>query len=238
MSATYTLLSPLPQTEMIDLELECGRALDAWFTEHPDDDDDTGEMGAMGTVPALSEVQDAYKKLGLELDPAIGERLAACRSAFTIDNPGDIETTGGLQVAILQFLLARAGESLILLNDYPFETSESLLERLKSVPSVEGFGEEPEPAPKRRRPVAMPSADGEARAERVLRILESAMNNVNRAIDVKNALHRVSESSRTYGALLLEEGAMPDEKAAQTLGFELTALTEAADELEKALTRR
>ncbi len=238
MSATYTLLSPLSQTEMIDLELECGRALDAWFTEHPDDDDDTGEMGAMGSVPSLAEAQEAYAKLNLELDEAIEKRLATCRSAFTIENPGDIDTTGGLQVAVLQYLLERAGESLILLNDYPFETNESLLERLKSVPSVEGFGEEPAPAPRRRRVPPMVSADGEARAERVLRILEGAMNNVNRAIDVKNALHRVSESARTYGALLLEEGAMPDEKAAQTLGFELAALTEAADELEKALTRR
>lgn len=61
---------------------------------------------------------------------------------------------------------------------------------------------------------------------------------MNRSIDVKNALYRVSEASRTYGALLLEEGAMPDAKAAQVLGVEVAALTTSADELEKALTRR
>lgn len=167
MSGTITLLSPLTQDEMIDLELACGKALDDWFVEHPDEDDDTGEMGAMGSIPSLEEVSKAYGDASLELPKDVEKRLAACRSAFTIDNPGDFETTGGLQVSVLRFLLQRVGKSLVLVDDYPFETSEGMLKQLESVPAVEDFGEEPAAAPKKRRAAPRIGDDGQARAERV-----------------------------------------------------------------------
>ena len=91
----------------------------------------------------------------------------------------------------------------------------------------------------RRRPAARRDAKGgEVRALRVLRLLERAVNDVRVAIDVKQALHSVSASARSYGALLLEEGALTDAKAAKELGLSQPDLTAAADELERALFRR
>ncbi|HMR06687.1 MAG TPA: hypothetical protein PKA88_12945 [Polyangiaceae bacterium] len=237
MSVTYLLLSPLTEQEMLDLEYACGDALDAWFDDNPDAENDYGEMETMEDVLSLEDVKKAYKKSKLELDDATAERLATCQSGFSIEDPGEISGEGGLQVSILRFLLERAGAGLVSLGGYPFENAEDVLERLRSVPGVDGFAEE-SAEPKRRR-MAQPSReDGQARAERVLRILESAMKNVNQAIDVKNALHRASPSARNYGALLLEEGAMVDVQAAEKLGMDLVALIEAADELDRGLKRR
>lgn len=93
---------------------------------------------------------------------------------------------------------------------------------------------EPE-RPRRARRDAKP---GELRAVRVLRILERAISDVRSAIDVKEALQSVGELARNYGALLLEEGAITDVKAAKALGVTQAELIAAAEELERALTRR
>ena len=237
MSAMYLLLSPLSEKEMLDLEYECGDALDAWFDDNPDAENDYGEMETTEGIPSLDEIKAAYKKEKLELDAETEGRLAEVQSGFSIEDPGDIETKGGLQVSIMRFLLERAGNGLVSLGKYPFEKSEDVLERLRSVPGVDGFGGE-DAEPKRRRMLQPSREDGQARAERVLRILESAMKNVNQAIDVKNALYRASEAARNYGALLLEEGAMNDVMAAEKLGVEYVDLVEAAEELDRGLKRR
>ncbi|MEZ4219392.1 MAG: hypothetical protein R3B13_00595 [Polyangiaceae bacterium] len=236
MSVTYWILSPLSEKEMLDLEYECGDALDAWFEAHPDTDEEYGEMETAESVPTLDEVEKAYKKRKLKLDDATIERLSSCESAFTIEEPASIEL-GGLQLSILRYLLQRAGSGLVSLGDYPFETCEAALARLEDLPGVDGFADGGASV-KRSRFSRAGGDDGKARAERVLRILESAMRNVNQAIDVKNALYRASEASRNYGALLLEEGAMTDVLAAERLGVELDELVSAADSLDQGLKRR
>jgi hypothetical protein len=234
MSVTYSILSPLAPQEMLELERASVSAVEAFLEEHPECEDEWGEMGAGGSIPDAEEVRGAYASSGLVLDAEIVERLGACRSVFSIERPGDI--AGGLQVSILCFLLERTGDSLVLLNDYPFEKSEALLAKLRTRPGAKGFGAV-RPA-KRRSAARRDAKPGELRAVRVLRILERAVNDVRVAIDVKGALHSVSEVARNYGALLLEEGAVPDPKAAKALGIDLAELIRAADELERALTRR
>ena len=88
-------------------------------------------------------------------------------------------------------------------------------------------------APKQREAKA-----GEVRALRVLARLTRAMHDVRVAIDVKAALQRVSEAARNYGALLLEEGAITDAKAAKALGVSRADLAAAADELDRELSGR
>ena len=184
----------------------------------------------------LQQRPDAARYLLDDMVEDVLERLARCQSVLGIDHPGDIDVDGGLQVSILRYLLERAGESLVLLNDYPFEKGEALLQRLAKQRGAKGFGAAPPP---KRRPVAHRDAkQGEVRALRVLNMLERAVNDVRVAIDVKAALHAVSETARTYGALLLEEGAVTDAKAAKTLGVSQADLTAAADELDRALRRR
>jgi hypothetical protein len=133
-------------------------------------------------------------------------------------------------------LLERAGESLVLLNDYPFRKGEVLLAELQERPGAKGFGGEKRP--KRRAPARRDGKPGEVRAVRMLRLLERAVNDVRVAIDVKEALRSVGPMARNYGAILLEEGAVPDAKAAKTLGITPAEVTAAADELERALFRR
>jgi hypothetical protein len=236
MSATYTLLSPLSPKEMLELVERCQKAVDDYLEDHPECDDEWGEIAPGGSIPAPARVRESYRSLRLPLDPEVLARLARCRSVISIDRPGDIETTGGLQVSILRFLLASAGEGMLLLNDYPFESSEHLLARLRSKRGAKGFGEG---EPPKRRPVRQRDAKaGEVRAIRVLSILERAMSDVRVAIDVKATLGRVSEGARNYGALLLEEGVLTDAKAAKALGMKGAELTEAADELDRALSGR
>lgn len=236
MSATYTILSSLAPNEMRELEAAAIAAVEDYLEEHPECDDDWGEMGAGGAKPTADEVRAAYAKFRLTLEPAVLERLDRCRSVLSIDHPGDIDTVGGLQVSILSFLLERAGESLVLLNDYPLETGESLSAKLRKRRGAAGFGQAPEP--KRRTAARRDPKGGEVRALRVLGLLERAVKDVRVAIDVKQALLAVSPAARNYGALLLEEGALTDAKAAKALGVAQPDVTAAAEELERALFRR
>lgn len=239
MSATYSILSSLSPKEMLALEQACIRAVEEYLEDHPDCEDEWGEMGVGGLgIPTADEAREAYARDRVPLDPEVIERLGRCQSVFSIDRPGDIETVGGLQVSILRFLLERAGESLVLLNDYPFETGEALLAKLRKRRGAEGFGDS-RSGPKKRRPVARREAKaGELRAIRVLDRLERAVKDPRVAIDVKQALRSVSELARSYGALLLEEGAISDARAQKALGVSKEELVDAADELDLALARR
>lgn len=76
---------------------------------------------------------------------------------------------------------------------------------------------------------------GEVRALRILGTLQRALGDVRVAIDVKNTLRAVSEGARNYGALLLEEGALTDAKAAKALGVTRAEVARAAEELDAAL---
>lgn len=240
MSATFFVFSPLHPKEMIALSDSVVTAVEDYLEEHPDCEDDWGEMSAGGRIPTADEVRDAYARFRIALEGSVLDRLERCRSAFTIDHPGDIDAVGGLQVSLLRFVLERAGDALVLLNDYPLETSEELLAKLKKRPHAKGFAASAAPAKTPRRRAAAPrdAMAGELRAVRVLRTLEAALNDVRVAIDVKEALRRVSEAARTYGALLLEEGAMSDGKAAEALRIPEAEVTRAAEELEAALKRR
>jgi len=234
MSATYTILSPLSPKEMLELEESTQRALDDYLQEHPDCDDDWGEMSAGGFIPTHDEVIAAYRQFRLELPPGVLERLSRCRSAFSIDRPGDIETEGGLQVSILRFLLERTGQGMALLNDYPFESSEHLLARLRKKRGAKGFGAEP--TVRKKKVVRRKAKTGEVRALRVLGTLQRAMGDVRAAIDVKDALGTVSEGAREYGALLLEEGPLTDAQSAKALGVSRAEVAVVADELDRALS--
>ena len=236
MSAIHLILCTLEPRELHELEQACIGAVEKYLDEHPDCEDDWGEMGSGGPVPSEDDVRAAYAKSGLEPDADLSARLARCRTTFRIDHPGDIEVEGGLQVSILVFLLERAGDGLVLWNDYPLERSEDLLEKLRTRPGAEGFGVKSRA--KRRAPARRDPKDGEFRGSRMLRLLERAVNDVRVAIDVKQALHSVSELARNYGALLLEEGAVTDTKAAKALEISQAEVVTAAEELERALFRR
>lgn len=233
MSATYTLLSPLSPKEMLDLADHCRRTVEEYLAEHPDCDDEWGDMVPGGSIPREPDVRAAYQRFRIPLPDDVLVRLRRCRSVLSIDRPGDIDTTGGLQVSVLRFLLEQCGEGMLLLNDYPFESSEHLLGRLSRKRGAPGFG--PRQEPKRRRLERREAKPGEVRALRVLGTLQRAMSDVRVAIDVKATLHSVSEAARSYGALLLEEGALTDAKAAKALGLTRAEVAAAADELDVAL---
>ncbi|MBK7583852.1 MAG: hypothetical protein IPI67_27120 [Myxococcales bacterium] len=235
MSATYLIISRLSPREMLELGTACERLVESYLEEHPEAEDEWGEMGAGGKLPTADEVRDGYARLGEKLAPELLDRLAECQSVFSIDHPGELEA-GGLQLSIFRFLLERTQSSLLFLNDYPLETSEAFLERFASRPGAKGFGEAK--APKKRKVVRRDARQGEVRATRILGRLERAIADVRVAIDVKSALHRASPAARNYAAALMEEGAVSDAQAAKALGTPVDEVTAAADELERELFGR
>jgi hypothetical protein len=166
----------------------------------------------------------------LPLDPDILVRLGGCRSAFSIDRPGDI-AVGGLQVSVMRFVLQRTGPGLAMLNDYPFVTSEILLAelaRLRGSPRLDA----PAAVARPRKPVPRRDArPGEVRALRLVGVLESAQDDPATAIDVRAIVDRAPALARAYLALLLEAGAMSDAQAAKRLAVSTADLSEAADGL-------
>ena len=96
MSAIHLILCTLEPRELHELEQACIGAVEKYLDEHPDCEDDWGEMGSGGPVPSEDDVRAAYAKSGLEPDADLSARLARCRTTFRIDHPGDIEVEGGL----------------------------------------------------------------------------------------------------------------------------------------------
>lgn len=123
MSATFRLLAPLLPREMLDLEAACEREVEAYLHEHPDCEDEWGEIVAGGPLPTREEVVAAYRLYRLDLSDEVLERLDACQSSLSIDRPGDLDTDR-LQVSVLRLFLERAGRALVMFNDYPLVPAE------------------------------------------------------------------------------------------------------------------
>ena len=149
MSATWQILSPLTPREMLDLEAECNRVVTDYLDDHPDCDDTWGELGAGGALPTQPEVVSAYQRYRLALPDVILEKLAACRSSMRIDRPGDL-SVDRLQVSVLRYLVERAGDGLVLFNDYPFVLAARVLTDLRKAPSARGFTSDAPPPPRKR----------------------------------------------------------------------------------------
>jgi CheY-like chemotaxis protein len=104
-------------------------ALDEAINVYEPNEIDLGEMAVGGYLPAPAVVAAGYRALQVPLGADVLDRLSRCRSAFTIDRPGNI-SFGCLQVAAMRFVLEHSGVGLVLLNDFPFVTTESLLDQL------------------------------------------------------------------------------------------------------------
>jgi len=78
-------------------------------------------------------------------------------------------------------------------------------------------------------------SSGEARALRVLGILERAEKDPALQLQVREALDRASSLAHAYASLLFEAGAMDDRTAARKLGAVPANLVRSAEELETLL---
>jgi len=232
MSATFQILSPISPREMLDLERACMAAVEAYLDEHPDCEDQWGEIGAGGPIPRQPEVVAAYRRYRLDLPDVVVERLSRCRSSMMIDRPGDLDADR-LQVSILCFLLERAGEGLIMFNDYPLVDTTAALLDLRRRRGVRGFVVEALPRPRKIR--RREARAGEVRAIRIVRLLRAAQESPDFAVDVRRVLAGASEVARRYAALLMEEGAVDDRKATQALGVPAEVLEREATALDTAL---
>jgi hypothetical protein len=230
---------------MTELEAEYERRLEAYAEEHEDafdEDDTTPEVIAGGLMPYPDELQASYAHFRLTLPPKIFARYKACKSALTIDHPGDIETASSpLTVSTLRFLLSRAGEgALVFPNDIPLVPTEEMLAKLQKKRGLDGF-EDPKPKTKAKSKTETTATKtreprpGEVRAARVVQSLEVLMNDPELALDLRGELRNVPKLTQKYAALLLEEGPMSDAKASKSLGATVEELAEVADELEQLL---
>lgn len=205
-----------------------------------DENESVPDVIAGGLMPPAKELQALYTHLKLDLPKEILKRYRACKSVLTLDKPGDLETEESrVFVSVLRYLLTRAGDgALILQNDPPLVTAETLLAKVRKMKGLPGFDEEEMAnATEKRKPVAARAEKpGEVRAVRVSQSLDALMNDPELALDLRAALQDIPKLSQQYAALILQHGVMADAAAAKKLGAREEALTEAADELDEMLT--
>jgi hypothetical protein len=205
-----------------------------------DEDESVPDVIAGGLMPPAKELQALYTHLQLDLPKEILKRYRACKSVVTLDKPGDLDTSGSrVLVSTLRYLLTRVGEgALILQNDPPLVTAETLLAKVRNMKGLPGFDEEETAslAEKRKPPAARAEKPGEVRAVRVSQSLDALMNDPELALDLREALQDVPKIGQQYAALILQHGVMADAAAAKKLGVREEALTEAADEWDEMLT--
>ena len=221
MEATWQIVSPLPAAQMSALESAVDRAVDAYLEANPDCPDTFGEVLASDEVPDAKELAGKKKAL-----PApVQERLAQCHSVLTIERPGSL-AKDPLQVSILRYVLEHSGEAVVVFDGKTPELAEKVLADLEKRKAAQGFGVSAE---------LPPELDGELepRAGRILSILEAAEDNMDLAIDLRASLNRASEMARRYVMLLMQEGAVDDERAARSLKMAPVEVAEIADEVER-----
>ena len=232
MGVTWKILSPVSARDMLEIERECERALEDYLDHHPEHAGRWGEFSAGGTMPVRAEVEREYRSLRMHLPPPVRQRLEACRSVMSIEAPGDLQSSP-LQLSLLRFILARAGDGLIMFNDYPLERTDAVLDSLRRRRGAPGFVDaRPAEHGRRGAPERPPS---EVRALRILEVVHHAERNMDLAVDLRDALSRLQPLSRNYLALLYEEGMVDDLKASRLLGVKPEELEPAIDSLEHAL---
>ena len=231
MGVTWRILSPVSARDMLEVERECERALEDYLGRHPEAGKRWGEFTSGGALPVRGDVEREYRRLNLRLPPPVRERLESCRSVMSIDGPADLRSSP-LQVSLLRFILARAGEGLMIFNDYPFEETEAVLEGLRSRRGAPDFPEEPRKERPRRAGGERPP---EVRGLHILEVVRHAETNMELAVDLRDALSRLPPLSRRYLALLYEEGMVDDLKASRLLGVKPEELDPAIELLDRAL---
>lgn len=246
MSWTWFVYAPLPQAELLEIADAFHEAVVTFLEEHPDIDDDFGEVDAGGPVPTLAEV-NAFHAAHADappIAPAALVRLATCRGSLAIAPVPAlvaIDRLGSpLQVSCLQHLLEAIGPCVMDWGELRLALSESVLADLALQPNrgplladdedeEEDDGEEgPSFARARKDPTR-------ARAARCIELLRAAIEDVERSVDAQRALRKQSETARGYAALLLEDGPMTDAVAARALGVPEAELSTAAAALVAAL---
>lgn len=240
MSVELVLFSPLSPDELEDVVVSCTAEIEAYRARHPTIADKTGELVMGGTVPTIEEARAAHEEYEEPFPDSLAKKLAKIRSACTIRDPGDLESSP-LQVSAVRYLVDRIDDGLALLIDYPLLTIKACVEELGGYKARDDF--EPLEEDDGPDPLAALFGGGKAkkaaakktRSERILDMLEKARSDSELALDAQKVLRRVSETARAYGAALFEFGPIDEAKAASKLGVSEDAIIVAADELADAL---
>ena len=255
------MYAPLPQAELLAIADAFHEAVAVFLEQHPDCDDDFGEVDAGGPVPKVVEVE-AFRAEHPG-SPAVAAptlaRLETCRGTLAIDPVPRDGTRSALQVSCLQFLLEAIGPCVFDWGERQLALSESVLAELAGQPNRgpllgnedddedvdddddddddaddaddEG-GDDEDADPSSARARKDPST---ARAARCIELLRAAIEDVERSVDAQRALRRQSETARRYAALLLEDGPLTDAAAARALAVPEAELTVAAAALVASL---
>jgi hypothetical protein len=227
----WQILTPLTIDETSALERGVDAAIDAFLTEHPETTDTYGEVSAVDGVPSADELP------GAKLAKATLEKLKRCQSSIFIESPGDLDDDP-LQVAILRWLVERAGDCLVSLGAPPYLTLAQLEKRLAKLPVAEDFdaiAAEALSADEDDRPRT--GRKTMSRAERILAVLEAAEDNADLKLDLRAAIGRAPERVRQYGLTLVELGPVDDARAAKELGLSTAELEPVAAALDALVER-
>jgi hypothetical protein len=233
----WQILTPLTIDETSALERGVDAAIDAFLTEHPETTDTYGEVSAVDGVPSADELQAEYTEAGAKLAKATLDKLKRCQSSIFIESPGDLDEDP-LQVAILRWLVERAGDCLVSLGAPPYLTLAQLEKRLAKLPLAEDFdaiAAEALSADEDDRPRT--GRKTLSRAERILAVLEAAEDNADLKLDLRAAIGRAPERVRQYGLTLVERGPVDDARAAKELGLSAAELEPIAAALDALVER-
>ncbi len=148
MGVEYIVYSPLTVKQLERVLKRCEAQIEVWSEARRDYDDQWGELALTGGIPTEEEALEMiWVDEELVTDgkhptvQAILHRLPRLRSAVSIDRPGDFETSP-MQVSIMRFLIAEAGEGLVQMVD-ALMLSEDLLAELEGYPDVDTAGAKP-----------------------------------------------------------------------------------------------
>lgn len=236
MGITWQILSPLSLEDMIAVEEECLDLIDAFLKGHPHCSEQYGEVSAGGPLISEEDAVEAYRDSDTPLPKSTLKLLNDCQSGLFIERPGTLEVAA-LQVSILDYLLTRIGQALILFNDFPLKTTEEVQSDIKELPRSREFdrlwqgGEDVDSEE-----ASEKGSDEVQRSTQLLDRLESALGNPMMAIDLKHAMIKGSEAMRCYAACLLQKGAMGLWRAAELLEIDRDTAEAASNELDKVLT--
>lgn len=176
-----------------------------------------------------------YAEHSFVFEPGALERLATCRSTITLEYEGRIHDhpeLGRLQRRLFDGIGAAVVESA---EGTKWETSETFAAELAKRHG-DAWNFEDEPVEEEPLPISMPrSGNGERESKRLRRKLEEAINDPFANRRVATAMRAATPLVQSYAALLLEDDAQSDERAAKELKRTTEEITAARTSLEALL---
>jgi hypothetical protein len=174
-----------------------------------------------------------------KVDPRALERLPDCRTTITMDFAARAGQTP-FGVGVQRHVLSASGASVVASEDgSELLLVEDELAKLANEPGSRWLDKalHPHPRGERRKRAPRAAKPGEVESVRLRALLDQGIADPFVASRLQTELRATTAAVRDYAALLVEEGAMADARAARAIGCTASALASTRDELDHLLSR-